>query len=193
MAVLLEQGETLLQSLSPDQYPYERAVLWFQLGFGFVLRGNQRKGFAACENAYLISQSLGDVQLQAYSLCNAIMALSWLGEFALAEDICEKMSGLIEKLSYPELRCIYQLHYSQVYICSGDLEKARHLIRLAQAGIKEHGLIYLYPVALMYDLMLKSYWGEYEKAEEIADRLMGLASSMDNLFFQGIGVTVIGH
>ena len=192
MAVLLEQGETLLQSLSPDQYPYERAVLWFQIGFGFALRGNQRKGFAACENAYLISQSLGDVQLQAYSLCNAIMALSWLGEFALAEDMCEKMSGLIEKLSHPELRCIYQLHYGQVRFCGGDFEKARHYYHLAQAGIEEHGLIYLYPVALMYKIMVLGYLEEYERAEEIADRLMGLALSMDNLVLQGIGSVWLG-
>lgn len=187
MAVLLEQGETLLQSLSSDRYPYERAVLCFQIGFGFALRGNHRKGVAACENAYLISKSLGDLQLQAYSQCNAVMALSWLGEVALAEDICEKISGLIEKLSHPELRCIYQLHYGQLSFCVGDFEKARHYYQLAQTGIEEYGLIYLYPVALMYNLMALAYLEEYEKAEEIADHLMSLALSMDNLVLQGIG------
>ncbi|MFC1788412.1 hypothetical protein ACFLZE_00675 [Thermodesulfobacteriota bacterium] len=123
MAVLLEQAETLLKSLRSDRYPYERAVLCFQIGFGFALRGNHRKGVAACENAYLISKSLGDLQLQAYSLCNAVMALSWLGEVALAEDICEKMNGLIEKLSHPELRCIYQFHYGQLSFCVAILKK----------------------------------------------------------------------
>jgi ATP/maltotriose-dependent transcriptional regulator MalT/DNA-binding SARP family transcriptional activator len=192
MRVLLEQAETLLKSLSTDRYPYERAVLCFQIGFGFALRGNHRKGVAACENAYVISKSLGDLQLQACSQCNVIMALSFLGEIALAEDICEKMSGLIEKLSYPELRCIYQLHHGQTYFCGGDFEKARHYYQLAQAGIEEHGLIYLYPVALMYNLMALAYLEEFEKAEEIADRLMSLAVSMDNLVMQGIGSVWLG-
>ena len=192
MAVLLEQAETLLQSLRSDRYPYERAVLCFQIGFGFALRGNHRKGVAACENAYLISKSLGDLQLQAYSQCNAVMALSFLGEIALAEDICEKMIGLIEKLSYPDLQCLYQLYYGQTYFCSGDFEKARHYYQLAQADIEEHGLIYLYPVALMYNLMALAYLEEYDKAEEIADRLMSLAVSMDNLVLQGIGSVWLG-
>ena len=192
ISVLLEQAETLLQSLSTDRYLYERAVLFFQIGFGFAIRGNHRKGVEACENAYVISKSLGDLQLQAYSQCNAVMALSILGEFALAEDICEKMSGLIEKLSYPDLQCYYQLYYGQVYICSGDFEKGRHYYQLAQAGIEEYGLIYLYPVALMYNLMALAFLEEYEKAEEIADRLMNLAVSMDNLVLQGIGLVWLG-
>jgi LuxR family maltose regulon positive regulatory protein len=192
MAILLEQGETLLQSLNPDQYPYERAILWFQMGLGFILRGNQRKGIAACENAYLISKRLGDLQLQAYSQCYTVMALCWLGEFALAEDFFENMRGLIDKLPYPELRCLYQIHYGMICICKVDLEKTDHWIHLAQAGIKEHGLIYMYPLALLYDLVSKSYLGEHEKAQEIADRLMGLALSLDNLFLQGVTLLYLG-
>jgi ATP/maltotriose-dependent transcriptional regulator MalT/DNA-binding SARP family transcriptional activator len=192
MAILLEQGETLLRSLSPDQYPYERAVLWFQMGLGFILRGNQRKGIAACENAYLISKSLEDLQLQAYSQCYTVMALCWLGEFALAEDLCEEMRGLIEKLPYPELRCLYQIHYVMVYICKGDLEKSDHWIHLAQADIREHGLIYMYPVSQLYDLVSESYLGKHEKAQEIADSLMGLALSLDNLFLQGVALLYLG-
>ena len=192
MAVLLEQGETLLQSLSPDQYLYERAILCSQMGLGFILRGNQRKGVATCENAYLISRNLGDLQLQAYSQCYTAMALCWLGEFDSAEYICEKISGLIEKLSYPELRGLYQIHYGMVHLCKGDMEKTDHWIQLAQAGIKEHGLIYMYPLSLLYDLVSKSYLGEHEKAQEIADRLMGLAISMDNLFLQGVTSMLLG-
>ncbi|MFC1788411.1 BTAD domain-containing putative transcriptional regulator [Thermodesulfobacteriota bacterium] len=77
------------------------------------------------------------------------------------------------------------------FLCC-DFEKARHYYQLAQAGIEEHGLIYLYPVALMYNLMALAYLEEYEKAEEIADRLMSLALSMDNLVMQGIGLVWLG-
>lgn len=52
---LLEQADMLLRSSSAEQYPYERAILWCQMGFGQTVRGgNPRKGFWACQNAYLI-------------------------------------------------------------------------------------------------------------------------------------------
>jgi ATP/maltotriose-dependent transcriptional regulator MalT/DNA-binding SARP family transcriptional activator len=193
LRVLLEQGEMLLQTFSDNRYPYEMAILWLQVGFGFILRGgNPRKGFSACEHSYLISKNLGDLQLQFNSLVYALMALALLGEWGPAENTLEKINKLMEKNAYPELQFMFQINYIQFCICSGDFKKAQHVIQSALAGTKEHGLIYLYPPSLMHDLMLKVYLDEYAKAEEIANRLIRFSSSMDNMFLQGVASLLLG-
>ena len=118
--------------------------------------------------------------------------MALLGEWVLAENTLEKISKLMEKITYPELQFVFQINYSQFCICRGDFKKAEHVIQSTLAETKEHGLIYLYPVSLMYDLMLKVYIDEYAKASEIADRLISFSSSMDNIFLQGIASLLLG-
>jgi DNA-binding SARP family transcriptional activator len=47
------------------------------------------------------------------------------------------------------------------------------------------GLIFLYPIVLIFDLFLKAYHEEYEKAEEIGNHLLNIAVSMGNTFLKG--------
>lgn len=193
ISILIEQGETLLESLKSDLYPHERAILWSQIGFGYALRGySPRKGFQACQNAYLISTNLDDIPLQLNALINAVLALSFLGEFTLADEFRNKIDKLMGKCAYDELRVLHLVHNSQLYVCRGDLKKAKNSIQMAYKGIEEHGLIYLNPSALFYDLWARAYLKEGVEAEEIGNRLFVLASSLGNTYSKGVTSLLLG-
>ncbi|MDY6837594.1 MAG: BTAD domain-containing putative transcriptional regulator [Thermodesulfobacteriota bacterium] len=193
LAVLLEQGDTLLGSLTSDQHPYERAVLWFSLGFGHMIRGgNPRKGAWACQNAYLLSKNLGDLPLQINALVHSVNNLSSLGEFPQADKFCETLEKLVDKHTYPELRTLYRIAASQLFILEGFSEKAKAMVDMARADIERHGLLYLYPVMLLYDLISKAQLEEFAEAEEAGNRLMSFSLSMDNLFLYGDAALFLG-
>ena len=57
---LLAQSEELLQVSGAEWHPYAKATLWFQMGFAYPFKfGDPRKGFQACQNAYLLARQLG--------------------------------------------------------------------------------------------------------------------------------------
>ena len=186
LALLLDRAEALLKSLIGDFHPYEKATLWLQIGFGLILRGGDlRKGLTACHNAYLIAKDLGDLQNQVGALVNALIALSWLGEFKLAEETSEKIEDLLLSFPHPELRALHLMYYSHLCVCNGDFSKGLDFSRRAQKEMEGYGLVYLYPVALFYDLLFHSFLGEHAVAEEVGQRSIDFATSMDNRFLEG--------
>jgi len=187
LAYLLNEGEKLLKTSDPDIYAYERAILSFQVGYGFILRGgNLIKGLWACENAYLISKDLGIFPIQVNALIHMIMAYTFLGEFALGDDACKKLDKTISKWSTPEFRSMQLLNYCHLNLWKGAFDKAEEAVREAKKQIETSGLTYLYSVTLLYDLALKFYAEDHIAGINIGNRLLELALSMDNLFLQGI-------
>jgi LuxR family maltose regulon positive regulatory protein len=191
---LLSQGEILLQSLSGDRYPFERATLWFQLGFVYPFKfGDPRKGFRACQNAYLLARELGDLPLQFNALMHAFSNLSYLGEFSLAKEIDHKIEKLLGNVAYPtEIQALYHILSAQYCIIRGELEKARPLVHEAKEQSEAQGLIYLYSLALLYDQLLKTYLGEYAAAEEVGRQLLHLTSSIGNMYIHGVSLFLLG-
>lgn len=193
VAYLLNKAEKLLKTLDPDIYVQEKAILLIQVGFGFILRGgNPRKGLWACENAYLISKNLGIFLLQVNALVHMVMAHTFLGEFSLADNACEKLDKVITKWSIPELRSIQLVHYCHLCIWRGAFEKAEETIREAKKEIQEYGLTYLYPVTLLYDLALRNCLEDHEAGVMVGNRLLELTKDLDNLFLQGVATLFLG-
>jgi DNA-binding SARP family transcriptional activator len=194
IGLVLEQADLLLQSSKADLYPYERAILWCQMGFGMTVRGgNPRKGYWACQNAYLISKELGDLLLQTNALVNSVQSLNWLGEFVLADEKCNELEKLVAKHPSSGVRLLYHIARCESYLFQGDLEKAGELIQLAQREAERHGLTYLYPVTLLYDLFLKSNLQQYREARETGKRLLSLASATGNSFISGLTRLYMGR
>jgi len=193
LAILLEQGETLLVSLTSDAYPYERAALWFQLGFGQMFRGgNPQKGFWACQNAYLLAKNLGDVPLQFNALVHVVNNLSTLGEFPEADKACNVLERIAAEQANPEMRTLYLLALSQLLTLEGSLEEAAATVCQAGAEIERWGLLYLYPFMLVYDLVAKAQLGRFAEAEDAGNRLINFSSSMDSLFLYGDAALFLG-
>ena len=184
--ILIEQGENLLQSLNPELYPYERAVFWSQTAYAHMYSGNPKKGFWASQHAYLTAKDLGNVTIQVNALIHAVGNLSVLGEFSLADEICSKLDKLIDQSVYPELKIFYHIHYSQLLTCRGDYEKSKKLIFMSRHEVEKRGLIYFYPIVLIFDLFLKVYIEEYAEAEEIGKHLLNMAISTDNTLLLGL-------
>jgi len=178
IGILLEESEALLQEIPFEKYPWESATLWYQAGFGLVLRtGDQRKGYQACQNAYLLSRSVGNLPLQLAALVNAMLALSFLGEFKLAEDMAQKALSILKEEPYPELRALYLVNYSHMCSIQGKLALASDSVIEAKEISQAHGLLYLYPIALISELMLMPQIGEFRKGEETGHQLLEFTKS----------------
>lgn len=190
---LLDQAETLLQSLPAAPYLPEKAVLWFQMGFSSFLRGgNPREGFLASQQAYLLSRDLGDIPLQISALACAIGSLACLGEFARAEELVQQAEMLLAKCPHAELHAIFLCHLSHYYWYKGDLEGMAEALLRAQEQIEKHGLTNLYPIVRFYDLSLKLNLGKIQEAAEIGSVLKHLTSIIGNRWFHGITLMLLG-
>ncbi|MBW1996666.1 MAG: hypothetical protein JRJ29_01740 [Deltaproteobacteria bacterium] len=194
IALFLDQAENLLQTSRVDLHPSERANAWLQLGFALTVRGsNPRKGFWACENAYMISRDTGDFFIQVHALVNGLQALCWLGEFGLAEKRCNRLEKLVKKHPNVGVQLLYHTARCELSLFTGDLERARELVQFTRDEAAAQGLTYLYPVTLLYDLVLKPHLGRYREAEETGNRLLSFSASIGNSFMGGLTLLHLGR
>jgi hypothetical protein len=192
LAVLLEQGEVLLGALTSDAYSCERASLWLQIGFGNTFRSNPRKGYWACQNAYLLSKNLDDLPLQLKALVYAVFALSALGEFSLAHKVCKIFEKTAAEHAAPKLRTLYHIAASQLLIQQGALDEAAAIVDEARRETEKQGQCYDYPVTFLYDLVSKALLGSFAEAKEAGSRLLNASWSMDNPFLYGYALLFLG-
>jgi ATP/maltotriose-dependent transcriptional regulator MalT len=194
LPVLIERAEELLGLPETEPYPYEKAVLWHQMGFGLTYRnGDPRKGFYACQNAYWISRKLDDTPLRIHALVNAVHALCWLGEFKLAESKIKELEKLIGKHPDSSVRVLYQLSRCEFTLFKGDFKEAEEIITTTKNEAERHGLTYLFPVTMVYDLMLKPHLEQYREAEEVGARLMDFANSTGHPNNKGDALLYLGR
>ena len=193
LAVLLKKAETLLNTVDSDHYAYERATLWFLMGFGVTIRGgNPRKGYWACQNAAVLAGNTGNKTLQVQTLIQSMQALSWLGEFSLSDQLCDEIEPLMESIGNPALETTYLIARAGSVGGRGQMEAAARMLRQARKQVTVHGLIYLFPQTLLYELLYKPLEGRYHQAEAIGEQLFQMASSMKVIFMQGIARLFLG-
>jgi len=192
LVALIEQGEELLAAAGAEAFPFERAVLLFQLGFAHFMRsGNPYKGYLACQNAYLLAESLGDVSLQFNALLLSYASLTWMGEFAEASKLSQKVDELLAAYPYPGPRALHLLHLGILHLRRGDLEQAATMIDKAQELTEKHGLINLTRWVLLQNLVLKFLKGNYREAEALGRHLLDRTRAMDNKFIHGMAAAVL--
>jgi LuxR family maltose regulon positive regulatory protein len=193
LIALIEQGEELLAAAGAEPFAYERAVLLFQLGFAHFMRsGNPYKGYLACQNAYLLAKSLGDVSLQFNALLQSYANLTCMGEFAEALQLSHKVDELLEAYPYPGPQALHFLHLGILHLRRGDLDQAATMIHKAQELTEKHGLANLALVVLLQDLVLKYITGKFREAEALGQHLLDYTRAMDNRFFHGMAATLLG-
>jgi DNA-binding SARP family transcriptional activator len=126
-------------------------------------------------------------------LVNGVQALCWLGEFVLADEKCRDLEKLVKKHPDPGVRLLYQTARCESTLFRGEFKEARELIQLAQNEAERHGLSYLYPVTLVYDLMLRPHFEQYKEAEQIGNRLLGFSNSIGNSFMTGLALLYLSR
>lgn len=190
---LLQKGEQLLKKLTQTMHLFEKAILYFQLGLGYSIRGgNLWKSLSSSRAAYLILKSYDNVPLQIAALANALLPLSFLGKFNEAENISKEIEKLSQKNIYQELYVLYLINLSAVFINQGKLDQAKMVIHSAEERTKRYGLIFCQPVIHVYQLMLLPHLDEYEAAENIGNQLLGLVSVLNNVFLKGAALMQMG-
>jgi ATP/maltotriose-dependent transcriptional regulator MalT/DNA-binding SARP family transcriptional activator len=193
LGILVEEAEDLLHLIPFEKYPWESATLWLHLGFGVSLRGGDlRKGYEAIQNAYLLSRSIGNSPLQIAALVNSLIDLSLLGEFELSEKMSQKALLILEKEPYPELRALYLLHYSMACTTQGKLSLANDCVNEAKELLQEHGLLYLYPLALLSELMLMPQMGDFIKGEETGRQLLEFSKGFGLKLMKALAFMCLG-
>lgn len=136
---------------------------------------------------------MGDFPLQVNALVNTVQALSWLGEFALADEKFKVLESLVEKNPSAGVRLLYHTGRCESSLFRGEFELAGKLIEFAKNEAEQHGLTYLHPVTLIYDLMLKSQLEQYRQAEEIGNRLLSFSAAIGNSFLTGLAQLYLGR
>ena len=193
LSVLTENGETILESIKEDAYLHERAILWFQLGIGYTLRGDDpRKGFRACQTAHLLAKKSGDASLQLYALIYSLISLTWLGEFKLADEINLTINNLLKKSSHPELEAVRLKMISELAIFRGDRSLSEEVLRRLDDHIEVYGFIYLMPLALLSHLLFKMSFEVFDGAEETGTQMLNMATSMEHSFAKAVSYAELG-
>ncbi len=182
---LIREGEVLLQTMQEDSCLYERAMLWTQIGLTQTVRGNPRRGYWACQKAYLLANGLADPLLQVIALSHAVTSLSTLGEFQPAERFLQEMNSLAWRFPQFEIRLFLQIAKTTYQIFHGEAEEAVEPCLTLQMETEKHGLVYLYPMALFYTFISMTYARRDRQADRMGQQLLNLAITFNNGFLAG--------
>jgi tetratricopeptide (TPR) repeat protein len=194
ISVLLAKGEDLLNTLGQDLYPRERANLWNQIGIGFIVRaGNLRKGYWACQNAFLLAKETKDVVQQIEAVIHGSEALIFLWEFSLADEKLIEIEKLIRKHPFPASVMYYHILRFRLLLHKGTFEEADELIQFVKREYEGLGIVFLYQVALIDEFNLKPHLGQYRETEEAGQRFLQLFASVGASFMTGCTLMNLGR
>lgn len=189
---VVQEAEEILRLSDEDSFLYEHANLWVQVGVVHYVRGNPRRGYWACQKAYLLGSRLADPAFQVLVLYHSIRCLSILGDFRQAERLLKEMNSYSWQFSTAEIR-FYQLSSKIIYlIFHGEAQEALEIFPVIEEDLKKHGLKYHYPVTLFYKLMALVYSYEYQQAGEISTQVSDLATALDNHFLKACSIFFSG-
>lgn len=194
IGTLINQGEKILASLGTDQFPYERAVLWSQIGLGNIrTEGDIRKGLHACQTAYLIGRQLKDLDLQINALICLIFGFAYLGEFTLGEEAYAKVERIIEKGNYPEMQSLYLLASCVLFISQRNSKAAEGQINRLESSIEKYGLVFIQPMVLWLRAVLNIHLQKFGEAERMGKHLLGVTGVQKNSFMKGVSFEMMGQ
>jgi LuxR family transcriptional regulator, maltose regulon positive regulatory protein len=183
---LIEEAETFLKTLPSNTFLYECTHLYVHIGLAHSLRGNPRRGYWACQNAYILSKRLSDPLLQAMALANSVICLTILGELQSAERFLKEMDAISWKSPSTEIRFHHSLSRITFLIVAGQAREALNHCRTLQGEIEEQGLLHLYPLVLLHKQVALLY--DYKDAEAtlVGQQLEDLAEGLNSGFLKGV-------
>jgi LuxR family transcriptional regulator, maltose regulon positive regulatory protein len=182
---LVREAEELLTLDENESYLYERVFLWRQIGWAHSMRGNPRRGYWACEKAYILANQLADPLLKAGALAHAITCLSILGEFRQAERLLQELNSFSWRFPSAEILFHHSISKVLYLVFHGDLQTALELCTTSLEEAEKQGLHHLYPFFLLHKQVALSYIQEHQQANEINEQLLNLAAALNNDFLKG--------
>ena len=184
----IRESLDLVDSLKTDDFPFERAHLWYQIGFCETLHGDYGLAYNACRNATLIARQLKNDTLLVNALANSITIVAFLGKFQELGEIRREMEVLLAGTDSQEVHAFYEVADSIAMVFSGHPDQGVSIIQTCLSRIESHGLYYMNAPALLYHLICLGYNGQVEEARAAAVEAIQFVKITGNLF-----TTAVNH
>ncbi|MCF8044534.1 MAG: hypothetical protein K9J83_01640 [Desulfarculaceae bacterium] len=183
----IEQGKSVLESVNRrPTFTWARAVLWQQIGFGYIAgNGDVPKGISACRNAFILGSKIRNAEIQLNASIVIILGHVYTGNFHEAEERLEEMKNLAHDGMHPEYRTLKNLVRIDLALKKGEFETAEYYLDMSQNDIEKFGMIFLYPGFIEARTLQRVYTGRIREALELADHLSDFSVLSGNSFYQG--------
>ena len=183
----IEQGKAVLESVSHrPAFTWARAVLWQQIGFGYIAgNGEVPKGISACRNAFILGSKIRNTEVQFNASIVIILGHVYTGNYQEAEERLQEMKNLAHDGMHPEYRTLKNLVRIDLALKKGEFETAEYYLDTSQKDIEKFGMIFLYPGFVEARALQRVYTGRIREALELADHLSDFSVLSGNSFYQG--------
>ncbi len=184
----INKGEAHLHAIRrEDKYPWARALLWQQMGLGYIAGdGNIPKGVSACKNAILLGRRINNDDLVLNASITLTFGYVQAGDFVNARQMLSKIKTITNEGGHPEYRALKGIVDIDFALKNGRFDAARDLLAQSESDIEKFGLIFLYPGFVEARALHLVYTGRYEDARQMADHLNDFSLLEGNDFYKGI-------
>ncbi len=183
LKAIMDEAQSLLDSLGLDAFPEERVLLLLQLGYVCSTRlGQAEKGYRLCQQAGWLANRLQRNDLSCLATLYTGLVLVWCGDLRQAQDLFRTVHHMPFIAPRTDLQAMLHMAWGGMAAIKGDSQASGKHLQEAQDTVTRCGLIYLTPLALFYDIFLHLTRKEYRQAEQACRRLLGYAQERDNEF-----------
>lgn len=184
----IKEGEKqLLHIRQKERYPWARALLWQQIGLGYIAGdGNIPKGVSACRNAILLGKQINNPDLVLNA--SIIMTFGYVqaGDFVNARQMLSKIKKITKEGQHPEYRALKGIVDIDFALKNGRFDVAGQLLARSEADIEKFGLIFLYPGFVEAKALHLVYTKQFDEAHQMAEHLNDFSILEGNNFYKGI-------
>jgi LuxR family transcriptional regulator, maltose regulon positive regulatory protein len=184
----IKKGESILDQVgSMTYFPWARALLWQQIGLGYIAgNGNIPKGASACRNAILLGKQIENIDL----ILNASITLTFgyvqAGDFVNARMMLTKIQDMTKEGQHPEYRALKNIVDINFALKNGKFEQGHELLIRSENDIEKFGLIFLYPGFVEAKALHSLFINRYDDARQMADHLNDFSILEGNDFYKGV-------
>lgn len=184
----IKKGEsTLEQAGAMTYFSWARALLWQQIGLGYIAGdGNIPKGASACRNAILLGRQIENTDV----ILNASVTLTFgyvqAGDFVNARMMLNKIQELTKEGQHPEYRALKNIVDINFALKNGRFEHGRQLLIRSENDIEKFGLIFLYPGFVEAKALHALFINRFDEACQMADHLNDFSILEGNDFYKGV-------
>ncbi len=184
----IKKGESILDQVgSMTYFPWARALLWQQIGLGYIAgNGNIPKGASACRNAIILGKQIESIDL----ILNASITLTFgyvqAGDFVKARMMLNKIQDMTKEGQHPEYRALKNIVDINFALKNGKFERGHELLLRSENDIEKFGLIFLYPGFVEAKALHSLFINRYDDARQMADHLNDFSILEGNDFYKGV-------
>ena len=179
--------EQLLQIRQKNRYPWAKALLWQQMGLGYIAgNGNIPKGVSACRNSILLGRQISNPNLVLNASITMTFGYVQAGDFVNARQMLSKIKQITKEGQHPEYRALKSIVDIDFALKNARFDVAGQLLIRSETDIEKFGLIFLYPGFVEARALHLVYTKQFDEAQQMADHLNDFSILEGNDFYKGI-------